>query len=224
MAVKRSKRDQSGGMSDRVKKTLIISISSAALIAVGVWAYLTFTTVPPPHLDQASVEQVTAFMVNPRGIQRMSIDDRQQYIADALRRFSSPADRQQFHRNLARLSSSDRQVLEDATFDIARVRVMQKAREYNSLPPSQQRQFVDSAIREFEGMRSQFSLGGPGGQSLGDAFKGDMPKGNDEWMKYAVVKTSPRERSDAQNFVDALTAREKELKDPREKQRFMAGR
>jgi hypothetical protein len=220
VAGKKNKTSESR-ISEGMKKSLVRSFAAVALVGGGIWAYVTFTTVAPPNLATAAPEDVAGYLGNSNGFGRMPVENRAQFLADAMTQFSDDK-RLAFSRALARLSSPERQVLQDAIFDAGRVQFVEKARQFNSTPAAQRRQFVDNAIREFDGMRSQFA-GGPSDKSMADPFKDNMPKGSDGWVKFIVSKTSPRERSEAEQFFNAVTARQQELQDPREKRRFMSG-
>ena len=206
-----------------MKKSLLIAAACIGVIGGGIWAYTTFTTIRPPPPAKSTPEDVTAFLGNARGFARMPIDRRAEYMANAIQQFSDPDSLRRFHDSLNRMSKRRRQVFSDAVFDAGRVQFVDKAREYNRMPPRNRGRFIDQTIRDFETLQSKFS-GPPGAGSLGKVFEKDMPRGTDEWMKFIVTKTSPRERAEAEDLFDALAARSKELKDPRERRMFDSGR
>jgi hypothetical protein len=212
------------GMPDGMKKSLLITAACIVVAGSGIWAYMTLTTISPPPPAKSTPENVTDFLGNSRGFARMPVNRRADYMADAIQRFSSDPDSlQRFHRSLNRMTRKQREVFTDAVFDAGRVQFMDKAREYNRMSPHNRHRFIDQTIRDFETLQSKFA-GPPGAGSLGKVFEKDMPRNTDEWMKFIVTKTSPRERAEAEDLFDALAARHKELEDPRERRRFNSGR
>jgi len=226
-------------MSPRTKKALVVLAACALVVGGGWWAYYKFTTVPPPDLKIAGSDEVVDFLGNGRGFARMSIPRREEYLVRTYQRFSRGEARAQFYNSLQRMPRSDRQVFLDAFVDIGRVRVMEHARNYNQLTSRRERsRCVDRAIRHFERMRGHLggraSGGGPvpvrgsddGGRpalNLGDPFRNDLPRGSDELAKVIVTRTNARERAEAGAFIDALTTRYQQLKDPAARRRFDAG-
>jgi len=136
-------------------------------------------------------------------------------------------------------------VLGGVVFNIARVDVVNQAREYNRTPPARRAAFVDKAIRNFESLRGELSgarlskapnrstvdagSGQPAARpaapmaDLSEPFKEIMPKGSDAMMKTLVGNTSATERAEAKPFIDALGDRYNQLKDPNERNRLNAG-
>jgi len=210
-------------MPEGMKKSLLIAAACVVVIGGGIWAYTALTTMTPPPPAKSSPENVADFLGNARGFGRMPVNRRADYMAGAIQQFSDPDSLQRFHRSLSRMTKKQRHVFQDAIFDTGRVQFVDKAREYDRTNPRNRQRFVDQTIRDFETMQSKFS-GPPGAGSLGKVFEKDMPSGSDEWMKFIVTKTSPRERAEAEDFFEAIAARSKELKDPRERRLFDSGR
>jgi hypothetical protein len=199
-------------MSDKTKKTLIILASAVLVIGGSVWAYYEFTTVPPPVLEQSNSEEVVDFLGSTRGISRMPVSRRYDYLIKTYQHYSRGPHRDQFARRLRQMSHGQKNVLLDATFDIARVKFMDHARQYNKIRNKKQRaKFVDDAIRNFEGMRTELGGGGPN-NDFGSPFRNDMPKSSDDWMKAAMERTNPRERTQAKPFLESVIGRVQELR------------
>jgi len=180
-------------------------------VAGGWWAYFTFTTIAPPPVEQASAAEVVTYLGSPRGFSRMSVDQREQFLTQVFGgKFASGPQRQQLNEALRQMPASEREVLMDATVEVAKVRFMEHARKYKSLPRTQQTAYVDQAVRHFTQMQMQLA-GAGGADNFGESFKDLAPSTSDEITKAIVSRTSARERAEAQQFVDALAVRHKEL-------------
>jgi len=200
------------GLSERTKKVILISTGSVLIVVGGWWAYMTFTTVPPPALETATPDQVVSFLGNTRGLGRMPIEQRGQYLADMYTRFSEGPARQDLNRAFAQMSTREKQEFVDATLDVFQYHFLEQAAEYNRLPGNQKRQFVDQMIQGFESRRR--GMAGVGGSdNMGEAFKGMMPTSTDGMMKMMVERTNTRQRAKAQPLVDELAVRYKDMQD-----------
>lgn len=207
-----SKKLQIVQMSDKTRKALIILVSVVLVIGGGAWAYYKFTTVPPPVLEKAKSEEVVNFLGNPRGLPRMPVAQRYDYLVKTYQYYSNGPQRDEFVRQIRQMSHGDKQVLLDATFDIARVKFMDHAKQYNKIRNKKDRaQYVDGVIRTSEGMRME--LGGASPNSdLGSPFKNDLPKNSDEWLRIAMTRTNAAERSEAKPLIESIAGRVQELR------------
>lgn len=207
---------KNSGLTDRNKKIIAISAGSVFVIAAVWWAFYRFTTVAPPDLKNApqaagKLEQVVEFLGNERGITRLSGPRQEAYLLEAYQVYGhkNPEARAHFIREMNQMSTSQRQVLNNVIFDIAHRHVMENARQYASLPPSQQRPFLDKAYGDFEKMRAELGGSSPG-DSLSEPLRKDLPGSSDEMMKVIVDRTDGKERAEAKPFVDAMAAKYKE--------------
>jgi len=195
------------GLSDKTKLTLIVLASSALVLGGGIWAYYEFTTMPPPDIESASPQEVATFFGSTRGLSRMPVDKRQEYLGKIYMRFSRGADRDQFHRSLRRMSRSEREVFLDATFDIVRVRVVENAEQYKKIRSKKERtKFIDSALINIQNMQAEIGGGSPM-NDLSSPFQKDLPKSTDEWMKIAYSRTNAAERALAKPFLEDVATR-----------------
>lgn len=242
-------RKAPAGLSDRAKWSLMIGAICVLVIGGGWWAYFKLTTIPPPPLTaDTKPEKVVAWMGNSQGIARMPTVQREQYLAQVYQQYGTGPARTDFVQAMNRMSSGEKQVLFEATFDIAQMRVIEAARKYNNMPISQRSQFVDSTIRQIESVRGGLvgpaqrggaaagpggmgaggpggPGGAPGGSNIGNVMKDTMPTGADELNKILVSRTNGQERAEAQPFVDSLASRYKQLQQkPGALQQLLAGR
>jgi hypothetical protein len=226
----RHQKATSGPMlSPKTRNTLLIGSGSVLVVVLAWWAYLNFTTIAPPNLAAAKAEdapKVVDFLGSPRGMARMSVDQQEQYLVEAYRKFGQGPDREKFVDAMNQMSVGEREILQGAVFQIARKKVVAKAKQYSSLPPAQRAGFIDQQIREFEQFRGEVSgvaSGGGGGKGGGagaggkapdisQPLKADLPHSSDEMLKVVVSRTTAQERSQAQPYVDAMADRYKQMK------------
>lgn len=197
-------------VSPRTRNTILIALGSVVLLGACVWAYYAFTTVPPPVLTKATPEQVSSYLGNPQGFSRLSVPKREEFLVNTYNQFGSPEGWEKLNRALGSMSMQERQVFADATFDVARMRVLETAKEFNRTPQAQRQQFVDSAIANFRTMQSNLGGRGNPNQNVGEAFKPLAPERSEDWNKVLFSKTSARDRAQAEPLVDAIAKRIKE--------------
>ncbi len=212
-------------VSPQTKKALLALGIALGVIGGGYWAYLTFTTLPPPDPGTSNSDQVVDYLGHRKGFARLSVNRRQAYLGRALERYGSGEPREQFYHSLRRMSSAQRRVFLDAFFEVTKEQFISEARKYNRLKPKERRQFVNDAIRGMESARGGLvGAGSSAGPDLAEVFQNDAPRGGDELTKRIWKLTNPREREEGRKFADDLSARYKELQNPKERQRFDAGR
>lgn len=204
----------------------LAALAGGVLVIGGAWwAYVALTAMPPPDVQVADSDEVAEFLGSKRGFARLSIDEREEYVAKAFDRFASdPDDRVAFHRSLRRMSPSQRDVFLNGFLEVAKTRFVEKAREYNRAKSGHaKRRFVDNVIRDLETLRGHL-VGGPGGvangPNLGNPFAEDVPKGGDAIAHRVWSLTTPREREESKELLEDMDARINELRDPQERRRF----
>lgn len=221
MASSRTRQPSQPLISQRTRNSLLVLAGTLALCAAGYWAYFTFTTMSPPPVASATSDEIVAYLGNDRGLGRLPVQRREQYLVETLQRFSEGDLRRQFNASIGRMSQQQRDAFFNSITDIGRVRLMENARLYNDMKSSSEKAaFIDNVIRNFEGVRS--GLAGKGGlDNLGEHFKESMPSRNDEYTKFLITKLSPRERSEARGFVDDVAERYQQInRNPALKRQF----
>lgn len=206
---KKSGKKSSGGslfsgISPRTRNTILVGVGSAALIAGLVWAYYALTTIPPPPVDKVAAQEVTDYLGNPRGYGRLSVPRREEYLVGVYQQFNTPKGMEDLNRALRSMSMQERQVFVDATFDVARERVMVLAEEFNRTPPKDRQRFVDNAISNFRNLQGNLGGGGNPNMNVGEPFKPLAPEQSDGWNKVLFSKTSARDRAKAEPLIDAM--------------------
>src|SRR5688500_2349312 len=169
LAILMNDKPQKIELPDKTRKILIGTIAGLALIGGCWWAYLTFTTVAPPMLVEAgppeTVAEVAAYLGDERGFGRLSVDQQEQYLVSAFETFGQqPEALALFNRMLQQMSTSERQVLNDGIFEIARKHLVKHAEVYSNLPLAQRAPYIDKAIEAMETMRNEI-VGGSSANS-----------------------------------------------------------
>jgi len=201
-----------------------VILALCVLAVVGLCFYfLLYAARTPPDLSQATLQEVVAYLVAPRGLAKLPLDRREQYLIDAYQRFARDDEWGKAGRLFRQVPPVELEIFRDAVFEIGRARFMGYAREFNRLPADQRRAYLDQTIRNITEMGAR--LGGQidKARSLAEPLKEVIPSDNDALMQYVITKTSPRERAEAQALVDALLQRYAELKNPRERKHFEQG-
>jgi hypothetical protein len=172
--------------------------------------------VAPPNLHAPDapqkVEEVAQFMGLERGFGRMTTDQQEPYLMQAYTVYgtkATPELRAKFIAQMNQMSSGQREVLNNAIFEIGRKHMMRHAQEYASLPPYQRSQYVTKAITDFDRLRDALS-GKSAGDSLTEPLKKDLPSSSDELMKVVVDRTDGKERAQAKPFIDAMATKYQE--------------
>ncbi len=224
----KSKNKKSSGLTKQSKLTLLSVLAGAIVLVGGVGAYLKFSTVPPPDLADAQVDEVVEFLGTANGYARMPINQREQYVNEAYQKFASYEDRVAMHRGFRQMTDREREVFLNASFEVVKERFLEQAREYNTLGRAGKARFVDNAIRNLEGVQAQIIGGGgapigPNGErvDLGDPFMGHTPRTVEEGYSRVWDMTTPKERDEGRELADSMAARMKQLdENPSERERF----
>lgn len=216
-----AKVKKSSGLSEKQKLVLLVSAGSLVLVVGAIWGWYQFTTVPPPNIAATPPEQVdeiVAYMGNARGYGRLPVEQQEKFFMEAFDKYARPGGetRLRFVQAMDRWSSAEREVFNNAQFEITRKKVMEQARQYNSLPPSQRAKFIDQNLAKMEQMRADFA-GASRAESIGEPMKKGAPTSSDELMKILVNKTDASERAEAKPYVDAMAERVKQKQQQEQK-------
>jgi len=195
-----------------MRNTILVGAGSVALIVGLAWAYYALTTVPPPPVDKTPVQEVTDYLGNPRGYSRLSVPRREEYLVSVYQQYNTPQGMTDLNRALRSMSMQERQVFVDATFDVAREKVLVLAEEFNRTPPKDRQRFVDHAIGNFRSLQGNLGGGGNPNMNVGEPFKPLAPEQSEDWNKVLFSKTSARDRVKAEPLIDAMAKRLREQK------------
>jgi hypothetical protein len=227
-------------LSDRTKKVLLAGTGSVLVVAIGWWAYFTFTTVAPPNVQAAPPPQVAQYLGNARGFARLNCDERGKFLGDMWNAYSQGEKRGELAQAFNRMSFSERQVFVDAAFETVKVDFLKQANEFNKLPKSKKDQFVDNVMNQLDQQRraiagskssnNNVKPGVPGRPeadnkaaktetaSLTEPFESCVPTTTDGMAKLLVTRTSATDRAKAEGLFDAITARYKAREEQRRRQ------
>lgn len=223
MSKSKSKKKTSGkgqvhrlNLSTQTKMILLGSVGAVLLALGGYWAYMTFTTMPPPNIATAEAPTVSQYLGSPRGFARLSHEGRKQFLGNMWNEFSQGNKREELVQAFQRMSSAERQVFIDAAFETTKVDFLAKAEEFNRLPKSKRKKFVENLTAGMDAQR--MAVAGYGGQgNLAAPFEGAFPKTTDAMTKQLVTRTSAPERAKAQPLFDAVAAQYKEQEEQRKR-------
>lgn len=200
-------------MSQRTRNTLVIAVVGVIVVAAGVWVFDALTAPKKPDLTVANPQQITEYLVHPRGFSRLSVPDRKQYLEQIGQYCAQPERFEAMQSALNRLSPGERQVFADATFEVAKEEFISASDDYARTPTQQRKAFVDQVITRMDGIKATLRGGAPpGSPSLADTFKQDTPAKSDAWLKQIVARTSPAERTKAKPLMDDMVKRYEEFK------------
>jgi hypothetical protein len=190
----------------RDKATAFASRYSRVIVIVGggvtLGLLLTFTTIwvldllfapPVPSIETASAQEVAAFLAHKRGFARLPMDERRRMLFDLW-----ASDKQEeLSDEFARMSSTDRNQVRNAAFDVGLDQLVRDAKVYNSLPSEQREEYVEEFLDHQEELREEL-------RGLGDSFKDGLPTKQDQWTKMLVSRTSASNRAKVKPLVDHL--------------------
>ncbi len=217
-------------LSNRTKIVLLAGSGSALLVAVGWWAYFTFTTITPPDVATTPPTVVAHYLGDTRGFARLNYDQREKFLGDMWNQCGQGEKRAELAQAFERMSSYEKQVFVDATFDTVKVRFLEQATEYNRLPPNKRDQYIENVLNNLQGQRQ--ALGGNGAaagavakagtgaprakqDNLLKAFENSIPNTTDGLAKALTTRTNARQRAKAQPLLDAITTKAKEQEERR---------
>jgi len=218
-SVSRRKTRSHRELSPGTKKALIAGAACVVILIAGLWAFDALTIPKPPDLKTATPDQQAEFLAS-RGYSRMSIPEREEYLGRVVEYYTQTPERTEaLNRAFERLSFSEQQRFIDATFDVAKDKVLKASDEYLRTPPAARAQFTARAMQNLEAFRRRLGAAEtPDGNNLATPFKNHIPQRSEAWTRAIVDRTNPAERAKAKPFIDDL-ARQYELKRQRERSR-----
>lgn len=188
-------------------KWFVIAPTVVLVLGCGWWAYQAFTVIPPPALDKASPRELVEFLGDSRGLVQMSVNQREQYLANAWQYYAkaTPEQQQRLVRELNSMSPSQQRAFSDATAGVVRERMMKHADEYNRLTtPAARQQYVDKTMNDFNRMRAEVAGAGTvaPGMDVINPLRAAAPKNAGELQTAIVNNTTAGERAKAEPFIN----------------------
>lgn len=224
-------------LSPGTKKALIIGVAGVVVLVGGIWAFEVLTAPAKPDIQTAKVPEITQFLGHPRGLARMPVAQREEFLVAVVQKYSEPNRVEEMSRALREMAPGERETLMDATFEIGKDKFVKAAEEYVQLPKKDRPAFLDKVIHDVENLRQRLGGAPAGGGGVGPAgvarpgpvnnlvspFKEHIPTKSDAMAKMIVDRTTPSERAKAKPLMDDLAQRSDQLRrDPRARADFTA--
>lgn len=194
------------------RKWFVLVPAIVLLIGAGWWGYRSFTVLPPPDFKQADPRQLADYLGDSRGLVRLSVDQRERYLADSWQYYSkaSPEQQRALVRALNSMTPAQQRTFSNATAGIAKKHVLEHAERYNRLRSEAERaRYVDNFIKDFNNLRRELSGNGtiaPGMEVL-NPLNAAAPKKPEDVQAAIVNNTSPGERAKAEPFINDVVKR-----------------
>lgn len=203
----------------------IAGIALTILLGATLW-FTVYAAKTPPDPAAASADEVVSYLSDPRGLPRLSIEDREAYLKDIYQQFSDDQDWAEISRRFREMPQTDMEVFRDALFEICRERFLNYAEKYNAMDEVERRAYLDEIIMDVTTMGRQY--GGQVGkaQQIAQPFMQVLPQNQDEMVEYLIQNTDTREREVAQilfqDIIDRVAEMRSERKAARQKRKAQA--
>lgn len=218
---------------------LIGVVSTVVVVGGGYVLYDQITGLPAPDVKNAPPEKVAEFLGHPKGLARMPIPRRKDFLIKLCQENFEPAKREALATTLNQMTTQEKKVCRDAVFDVFYEEVLDGANDYRRQPTQDDKyEFVDRTLagvyhlrdylngRRGGGRRSgrrSAATGAPTKPLFDKTWSDGLPTDTDGAVKLLISKTKPKDRARMRPFIEDLRQRDEELKDdPRELARIRA--
>ena len=186
-----------------------IGLGGGLLLIVCAWFALNWIFAPSvPDPKAAPAEEVATFLCHKRGLARLPIPKRKQFLGETFDYYGkNPARRDMLADMIEQMAPSERVVIREAVFEIAKEEFMIDAKQFLKLPDDKKEEFIEKKIEAYESARNGLQGRGATGKNIGESFMHDpgVPSRSDAWAKALVSRTSARERAMAKPYMDKLS-------------------
>ncbi len=225
------------------RQALIIAagvLGGVLVLFGGYFAYDRLTSIPAPDVQTASPKEITGFMGSERGLARLPVRQRLEFVGKLYMAHEEPAKREDLASALRQMTSHEKKVCRDAMWDVGYSILTDEVDEYHRTPPEDREEFIDRKIAQYMHARSYIAgermmgrggagggFGGAGSISgraplLDESWLEGMPTNSEGVVKMVIAKTQPKARTRMRPYIENVRTRVEELRDdPREKERVL---
>ena len=192
------------------RKWFVITPACLLLVAGGWWAYVSLTALPPAEVSKgASVEEVVNYVSDPRGLIRLSVPQREQYLVRTWQAYaqSTPEQRARLMQQIDRMTPNQQRVFAEAVTGGVTHHVLEGANQYRRLRTASERQrFAQQFYNDFQKMRNEVTGAGTlaPGMNVTKPLAAVAPTKSEDLQKVLITQTTPAERAKAGPFVEKL--------------------
>jgi hypothetical protein len=167
---------------------------------------------PVPDLQVADNQQIIEFMAHPKGLDRLSLPDREQFVLDLVQTCSDPERRRDFVRRIRQLSGGERTEIREALAHTVRDRINRDAAEYRQVTDAAAREeFVNRRMGRYARMQKSLKGKAPE-ENILLTLDEKLPDSTEGWTKYFLNRTTPTERAMAKPYLDHVEERMRQMK------------
>lgn len=192
----------------------VAAIVATVVVATSLWWTVDVVAFRPPvpDLQVAENQQIIEFMAHPKGLDRLSLPDREQFILDLVQTCSEPERRREFVRRIRQLSGGERAEIREALTHTVRDRINRDAEEYREVAGAAARQeFVNRRMGRYRRMQKSLKGDAPE-ENILLTLDEKLPDSTEGWTKYFLNRTTPTERAMAKPYLDHVEERMRQMK------------
>lgn len=188
------------------RSSTIAMLVVGAIILTGAAWYVVDLALTPPKPDPATapMEQIAAYMASSRGLARLPIAERKDFVLALVARcLEGRDDAAALADVFSRMAPSDVEHARNALFDIVKDQVLTDAKIYNKIPPEKREEFVRGRLAAFDELRRKV-IGPERSLIRRIAGAAGTETDSDDWGQLILSRTTAGERHLAKPFVDHL--------------------
>lgn len=188
-----------------------VTLPALCLLLAGAcwWGYEKVTVMSPVEAAKSSVEEVTEFLGSERGLVRMSVERRYDYLNRTWQHYAqaSPAEQQRAMQALERMTPAQRQVFAEAVAGVVKKQLLDGAKKYNSLgSAAAKNQFAQGFYKDLQQTRTKLTGGdqsAPGFDTT-RVFRGMAGETPKEINSQILNNSTGSERAQAEPLVNKM--------------------
>lgn len=174
--------------------------------ACGYWVFDRTMTPAVPRLDSASVAEVVSFVVDRRGLMRMSRFEQEEFLDSWKKYYSDDARQRVLKQHLDQCDESTLRDLRDVLFRVSKRMFLTDAQEYLRIKHDSTRAyaFLADRLARFAAEAAWLKGYGDPAKDLSVAIGTGAPRNPEEWSNWIVRETTPEERVLGEQYLEAI--------------------
>ena len=182
----------------RYRLAAIGGVVVGVALRIGYFAYEAAMAPAKPNIPTASAAEVVAYIGDDRGLTKLSQVEQEQCLNQWREHVATPAAKKDLKSCFDGLEEDARKRFSDSIFKHIKRAFISDARQFSRLTQSQEKStFIRKKVGEYH-QQAVFA------KEVAPAFKGDLPKGQDDFRQWAIENSTAEERSLAEPYMDAL--------------------
>jgi hypothetical protein len=198
------------------RKPVLIGVTIGLVLVLaplGWWVVDRARTPATPHIGTVSLDEVLAFIVNERGLPRLSHIEQDRFLTTWHDFYSQEENQRELKRRLEASTEQKRADVRKVFFEISKRRFLDDARHYLRIKDDRDKAyaFIVDRLGHFSAETAWLRGYGDPQRDLSSVLGTGLPRNPEDWTELIVRHTTPEERVLGEQYLHAIkTVRDQE--------------